>query len=294
MEAFLTEYSAYLSSVRKVSGNTLQSYLRDVRQFLDSVGAVELNAVDDVCVSGYLSALEASGRSASTCKRVLSSLKCYFSFLEETGRLAQNPAQALHVCAEAKKLPEVLTNDEVGRLLEQPDTSTMKGCRDKAILELLYATGIKVSEIVAVNRDDIDLENGVLRCRNGKKERMIPLYPTAVSALSCYMELFLGEVEDDGAGKAFFVNMNARRLSRQGVWKIIKYYAQRAEICKDITPQTLRHSFATHLMENGAKLKDVQEMLGHADISSTQVYLRLADDHFRDVCLQCHPRARQS
>lgn len=294
MEAFLTEYSAYLSSVRRVSGNTLQSYLRDIRQFLDCVGAAAPGLIDCACVSGYLSEIKAAGRSASTCKRVLSSLKCYFSFLEETRRIPQSPVQELHSDACEKKLPEILTDDEINCLLGQPDISTIKGCRDKAILELLYATGIKASEVVAINREDIDLKNAFLRCRSGRKERVIPLYPAAVSILSRYYGLFGGEAEADGEGSPFFVNMNSGRLSRQGIWKIIKQYAQSAGISKAITPQTLRHSFAAHLMKNGAQLKDVQKMLGHADISSTQVYLRLADEHCREVYLQCHPRARES
>lgn len=294
MEAFLTEYSAYLTSVRKVSGNTLQSYLHDVKQFLDSVGTAAIELIDDKCVSGYLSAMRSAGRSAATCKRELSSLKCYFSFLEKTRRISQNPVCTLHVCPCEKKLPEILTDDEVTRLLCQPDVSTIKGCRDRAILELLYATGVKVSEVVAANRDDIDLSNSILFCRGGKKNRVIPLYPAAVSILARYNELLGGEAQADGDGKPFFVNMNGSRLSRQGIWKIIKFYAESAGVDKVITPQTLRHSFAAHLMKNGAKLKDVQKMLGHADASSTQVYMRLVNDEFRESYMQCHPRARQS
>lgn len=297
METYIMEYNTYLSGDRKVSGNTLQSYLRDVRQFFDYLQECNpippLCEIDNTCVKRYITSLEAGGRSAATCKRTVSSLKCYFSFLLQNHYLETNPVLEIHTVVPEKKLPEILTNEEVERLLEQPDSSTIKGCRDKAILELLYATGIKVSEIVAVNVDDIDLENGVLRCHSGKKERMIPLYPKVITALSNYADLYIGDIERDKTGLPFFVNMNTKRLTRQGIWKIIKYYAESAGISKDITPQTLRHSFATHLMKNGARLKDVQQMLGHSDISSTQIYLRLADDHFREVCLNCHPRARQ-
>lgn len=297
METFITEYSTYLAQDRKVAGNTFQSYLRDVRQFFDYIKSngyhAKLCDIDNACIKKYIAALEAQGRSVATCKRIVSSLKCYFAFLSQNGYLQINPASEIHTSVPEKKLPEILTNDEVERLLEQPDLSTMKGCRDKAILELLYATGIKVSEVVAANADDIDLENSVLRCRNGKKERMIPLYPKVVTALANYVNLYIGEAEEDEFGLPFFVNMNAKRLTRQGIWKIIKFYAESAGVSKDITPQTLRHSFAAHLMENGARLKDVQKMLGHSDISSTQIYLRLADNHFREVCLNCHPRARE-
>ncbi len=297
METFLIEYGTYLSEERRVSGNTLQSYLRDVRQFFEYVKEkkpiFELCDIDNAYMNSYLFFLEAGGRSAATCKRIISSLKCYFTFLVQNNHMKMNPVLEIHAMVPEKKLPEILTNDEVERLLDQPDSSTIKGCRDKAILELLYATGIKVSEVVAVNTDDIDLENGILRCRSGKKERLIPLYPKVITALANYADLYIGDVEQDESGIPLFVNMNTKRLTRQGIWKIIKYYADSAGICKDITPQTLRHSFATHLMKNGARLKDVQQMLGHSDISSTQIYLRLADDHFREVCLNCHPRARQ-
>ncbi|MEG2119193.1 MAG: tyrosine-type recombinase/integrase, partial [Pseudoflavonifractor sp.] len=190
-----------------------------------------------------------------------------------------------------RKLPQILTNKEVDTFLEQPDASDAKGCRDKAMLELLYATGIRVSELIGLNLEHLNLSAGFLRCVGRDKERVIPLYPAAVRALADYITHVRPQMIEQPDEQALFVNMSGERMSRQGFWKIIKHYQAKAEIKKDITPHTLRHSFAAHLLENGADLRSIQEMLGHADISSTQIYAQLVNQKLKDVYNKAHPRA---
>jgi len=203
-----------------------------------------------------------------------------------------NPAKAIKLEKSVKKLPQILSGKEIELLLSQPDTKELKGCRDKAMLELLYATGIRSSELIDLNVQDINIHTGTLSCNNGKMERIIPVYSTAVTAISDYISRARSLIITPEGGQALFTNLNGRRLTRQGFWKIVKGYAEQAGIVKEITPHTLRHSFALHLLENGAELKDIQLMLGHADISSTQVYVHLLNDHFKEVYNNCHPRAK--
>ena len=190
-----------------------------------------------------------------------------------------------------RKYPEILTNREVELFLEQPKCVDEKGFRDHAMLEVLYATGIRVSELIGLNVEDVNLTVGFIRCTSRGKERIIPLYTAAVKALRDYLENIRPRIIADEREKALFVNMNGERMSRQGFWKIIKYYQDKAEITKDITPHMLRHSFAVHLLENGADLRSIQEMLGHADISSTQIYTQAIRHQLKDVYNKAHPRA---
>ena len=241
-------------------------------------------------VDQYIKYLLSLGKSVATATRSLASLKSFYNFLLREHVVTVNPAKGVVLEKVERKLPQVLTSKEVELFLEQPDPRDAKGCRDKAMLELLYATGIRVSELIDLNLEHLNLSAGFLRCVTKKKERIIPLYSAAVRALADYIEHVRPQLTEQPNERALFVNMNGTRMSRQGFWKIIKHYQDMAEIKKDITPHTLRHSFATHLLENGADLRSIQEMLGHADISSTQVYTQVINQKLKDVYNKAHPR----
>lgn len=290
---YLTEYERYLAERKKASPNTLSSYLRDIRQYLAWLSEEGLTpeqaAQSDV--ERYIKAQTGKGKSAATVTRSLASLKSFYTYLLGVGRVLVNPAKGPAPAKVERKLPHILTAKEVELFLEQPDASDAKGCRDRAMLELLYATGIRVSELIGLNLDNVNLSASFIRCSSRGKERIIPLYPAAVRALQDYLEHVRPQVIEHMDEKALFVNMNGERMSRQGFWKIIKHYQETAGIQKDITPHTLRHSFAAHLLENGADLHSIQEMLGHADISSTQIYAQLVNQKLKDVYQKAHPRA---
>lgn len=295
MRDYCKEFSEYLIHQKTVSANTLDSYRRDVEHFLkylDSKGLGGPADADTDFLNGYVKRLKSDGRSNSTITRHIASIRCFYRFLILRRLADSNPAKAVKLEKAQKKLPQILSGQEIELLLSQPDVKEVKGCRDKAMLELLYATGIRASELVALNVEDINLHTGMLYCNKGRAERLIPVYQTAISAISDYILRGRAQIITPEGGQALFVNLNGRRLTRQGFWKIVKGYAGRAGIVKEITPHTLRHSFALHLLENGAELKDIQAMLGHADISSTQVYMHLLNDHFKEVYNHCHPRAK--
>ena len=288
-------YASYLKTEKKVSENTLSSYLRDVRQFAEYCGREELTLtqVSRREVEGYIRYLNSRGKSVSTVTRAAASLKSFYGYLIRTGKIVVNPVRGVVPTRVERKLPQILTSKEVELFLEQPERTDPKGCRDHAMLELLYATGIRVSELIDLNMDDLNLSGGFLRCtKKGKgKERIIPIYTAAVRALSEYLKDVRPQLLEAPYESALFVNMSGKRMSRQGFWKIIKHYQEKAGIQKDITPHTLRHSFAAHLLENGADLRSIQEMLGHADISSTQIYAQLVNHKLKDVYIKAHPRA---
>ena len=289
----LAGYETYLKERKKSSPNTLSSYLRDIRQYLawlEEEGLVPEQAVQGD-VERYIRSLTGRGKSPATVTRCLASLKSFYTYLLAEGAVEVNPARGQTSAKVERKLPRILTAKEVELFLEQPDRSDPKGCRDKAMLELLYATGIRVSELIGLDLDHVNLSAGFIRCAGHGKERIIPLYPAAVKALQDYIEHVRPQVIERPDEKALFVNMNGERMSRQGFWKIIKHYQDKAGIQKDITPHTLRHSFAAHLLENGADLRSIQEMLGHADISSTQIYAQLVNQKLKDVYNKAHPRA---
>ena len=291
---FLLAYENYLIDVKNASVNTLSSYLRDVRQlgeFLSEQGVSVYTAANEEHLESYISSLRSAGKSVSTVSRNIASLKNFYSFLVVKGFVSYNPAMKLVPEKSSHKLPEILTAREVELLLEQPECSDRKGYRDRAMLELLYATGIRVSELINLDVGDVNLSAGIISCRSRDKIRAIPLYAAAVKALKDYIEFIRPQMVSSPAERALFVNVNGERMSRQGFWKIIKSYQQKAGIEKDITPHTLRHSFATHLLENGADLRSIQEMLGHADISSTQIYSQLVKRQLKDVYIKAHPRA---
>lgn len=290
---YLSGYETWLSREKKAASNTLSSYLRDVRQFsewLDGEGiALPQVAQDDV--KRYASYLTRKGKSDATVVRSVASLKSFYSYMLAIHSVPVNPAKGFTPSKLERKLPEILTGKEVDLFLDQPDVSDAKGCRDKAMLEVLYATGIRVSELISLDVQDVNLSVGFIRCVGKTKERAIPLYKAAVRALAAYINEVRPQLLDDPLERALFVNMNGERMSRQGFWKIVKFYQEKAGISKDITPHTLRHSFAAHLLENGADLKSIQEMLGHADISSTQIYTQVVNQKLRDVYTKAHPRA---
>ncbi len=288
----LAAYQGYLTEEKHSSNNTLNSYTRDVSQFfrwLDSENIAPENAAQ-ADVDRYTKYLLSLNKSVATVTRSLASLKSFYTYLQGEKLIPTNPAKGVSLDKVERKLPQILTNKEVELFLEQPDPRDAKGCRDKAMLELLYATGIRVTELIDLNLEHLNLSAGFLRCVNHKKERIIPLYATAVRALADYIEHVRPQLIEQMDERALFVNMNGSRMSRQGFWKIIKHYQEQAGIQKEITPHTLRHSFAAHLLENGADLRSIQEMLGHADISSTQVYTHLVNQKLKDVYNKAHPR----
>lgn len=290
----LERYERYLTEVKKASNNTLSSYLRDVRQlgeYLVANTEVALDTATEDDLAEYIEALRAKGKSVSTVSRAIASLKNFYQFLLEEHVVDALPTGKLVPDKATQKLPQILSSQEVDLLLEQPQCVDMKGYRDKAMLELLYATGIRVSELISLNITDVDLGSAVIHCKKKDKVRAIPLYPKAVMALSEYIEFIRPQMIATPDEQSLFVNISGERMSRQGFWKIIKHYQQKAGIEKTITPHTLRHSFAAHLLENGADLHSIQEMLGHADISSTQVYSQLVKKQLKDVYSKAHPRA---
>ena len=291
---YLTLYEKYLTAEKDACANTVSAYLRDVTQFQEFLHVEEdsdLRRAAPEMVQHYMDWMHGKGKSAASVTRFLASAKSFYKFMVSSGVLAANPARGLTAAKVERKYPEILTSKEVELFLEQPQCVDAKGFRDHAMLELLYATGIRVSELIALNVDDLNLSAGFLRCASRGRERIIPLYPAAVKALRDYEINVRPEIIADMDERALFVNMNGERMSRQGFWKIIKYYQEKAGIQKDITPHTLRHSFAVHLLENGADLRSIQEMLGHADISSTQIYTHVVKNQLKDVYNNAHPKA---
>lgn len=293
MVLFLDKYEQYLINVKHASGNTVASYMRDLNQFATYLREVntEFEDVSRDTVCEYVQNLQDRGKSTATVSRSLASLKSFFVYAVSQQWRDDNPVTNIHLEKTEKKLPQILTGKEVELLLEQPKCTDLKGFRDKAMLELLYATGIRVSELINLDIDDVNIPGSFIKCTSGNKVRIIPLYPAAIKALSDYIDTVRPKMVADIGEVSLFVNVSGERMSRQGFWKIIKYYQEKAQIQKDITPHTLRHSFAAHLLENGADLRSIQEMLGHSDISSTQVYAQLVKQNLKSVYNKFHPRA---
>lgn len=283
-------YENYLSKVKQASANTISSYMRDIRQFADWLGT-EVADATQLNISAYLQHLEQDGRSAATISRTLASLKNFYAYLVSSGFCEKTPVIDIHIDRGEKKLPQILTGREIELLLSQPLCVDAKGFRDKAMLEVMYATGVRVTELIDLDIDDVNLEMGVVKCTAAKKTRMIPLYPAALRALTIYIRDIRESMLAASEETALFVNVNGSRMSRQGFWKILKHYQAAAHIEKEITPHTLRHSFAVHLLENGADLNSLQELMGHCDISSTQMYTQLINQKLNKVYKKCHPKA---
>ena len=278
MNTYVKEYTSFMTDIRHKSLNTVESYKRDVTQYisyLDGTGVTDISSTTKTTVLSYLLYLQKEGRASSTVSRTLASLRSYYLFMMQNGVVKSNPTSNLEAPHVEKKIPKILSGEEVELLLEQPKNCDNKGIRDKAMLELLYATGIRVSELINLDVSDVNVPMSFVRCKGGKKERIIPMGHQAKDALENYINNVRKYMVKDENETALFVNCSGARLSRQGFWKLIKYYQHIAGIETDITPHTLRHSFAAHLLENGADLHSIQEMMGHADISSTQVYSRM-------------------
>ncbi|QNL45840.1 site-specific tyrosine recombinase XerD [Oscillibacter hominis] len=291
---YIAGYRDYLTDVKHSSANTVSSYLRDITQFhtyLEDNGQSDFKKVKPETIKTYMTWMLGKGKSATSVTRSVASLKSFYGYMVSYGFMKSSPAKGVAAAKVERKYPQILTSKEVELFLEQPQCVDAKGYRDHAMLELLYATGIRVSELISLNLEDLNLAAGLVHCESKGKERIIPLYHTAVKALQDYVKDIRPQIISDADERALFVNMNGDRMSRQGFWKIIKYYQEKAGIEKDITPHTLRHSFAAHLLENGADLRSIQEMLGHADISSTQIYTHVVKKQLKDVYNKAHPRA---
>lgn len=295
MESYVNDFINYLAVERGLAQNTLESYGRDLRQFQTFLQNSQLdflqNSNRDTILS-YLNNLQVKGRAVSTISRNLAAIKSFYQYLVRERHLEKDPAVNLESPKLEKKLPKILSIAEVEELLKQPNTSQPTGLRDKSMLELLYATGIRVSELINLNISDVNLDMGYIKCYGkGSKERIVPLGSIAAKCAQEYINKGRPKLVRTYEESSLFVNHHGNRLTRQGFWKIIKKYALEANITKDITPHTLRHSFATHLLENGADLRSVQEMLGHADISTTQIYTHVTKNHLKEVYDKTHPRA---
>jgi integrase/recombinase XerD len=296
MKKLIHEFINYLSVERGLAVNTLESYGRDLRQYSEFLETDDddaaLDSVSRNTILNYLLYLQSQGKATATIARRLAALKAFYQFLVREKRIGSDPTANLESPKLEKRLPKVLTVSEVERLLAQPDPGQAAGVRDRAMLELLYATGIRVSELVSLDVGDVNLEMGYIKCAGkGSKERIVPLGSLAIQSCRDYLGGARPRLVREREEQALFVNHHGHRLTRQGFWKIVKKYADDAKIEKEITPHTLRHSFATHLLENGADLRSVQEMLGHADISTTQIYTHVTKGRLKEVYAKAHPRA---
>lgn len=294
MLEYVDDFVYFIGNTRHKSTNTVQSYKRDVSQYINylkSSGITDISKTTKTTVLTYLLKLQNQGRASSTVSRTLASLRSFYLFIIESGTSMKDPTKNLEAPHVEKKLPQILSPRQIDLLLEQPSMDDPKGIRDKAMLELLYATGIKVSELINLKIKEVNLSVGFVICKTDKKERIIPMGNIAKSALTNYINNARNTMIANSNEEILFVNCNGQPLSRQGFWKIVKQYGKQAEIDADITPHILRHSFAAHLLENGADLKSIQEMLGHSDISSTQVYSHLMKSRINDVYKKAHPRA---
>lgn len=282
-----------LQNDKKLSDNTLQSYRRDILQFEKFLDANDINfsKATEENIEDYLKELQKEGKKTSTASRSLATIRSFYQYLLRTKKVKEDPTVSIQSPKIEKRVPSVLTSEEVELLLDQPKDVDLKGTRDKAMLEFAYATGMKVTEIIDLNIDDVNFDENTVLCSNGKKARIIPLGTLAEKALKEYVEDARPIMVKDETNKALFVNVNGDRLTRQGFWKIVKYYKEQAHIEKDITPHVLRHSFATHLLQNGADLKSIQAMLGHSDISSTQIYAQFQTPELKNIYKKAHPRA---
>ena len=293
MEKQVKLFLSFLKDDKKLSENTLQSYRRDIEQYEKYVSENKINylKVTEETITDYMEYLREENKKESTISRSLASIRSFYQYLIRTKKIKKDPTSKIESPKINKRVPNILTSKEVELLLDQPKDVDLKGTRDKAMLEFAYATGMRVTEMISLNIDDVKLDEGYVVCKGRNKSRNIPLGSMSLKALKEYMEDSRPYLIRDEEEPALFVNISGTRLTRQGFWKIVKYYKEQAHIEKDITPHVLRHSFATHLLQNGAELKAIQTMLGHSDISSTQVYMQFQDPALRNVYKKAHPRA---
>lgn len=293
MEKQISSFLEFIKEDKKLSDNTLQSYRRDIVQLEEYMNENKLSyqKVTEEDMRRYFSYLQQTGKKTSTISRNVASIRSFYQFLVRNKKIKKDPTEKIQSPKVEKKAPSVLTSSEIELLLEQPKNIDLKGIRDKAMLEFAYATGMRVSEIISLNIEDVNLKDGLVNCRTSARQRKIPLGSLSLRALADYIENSRPILIKDDSVEALFVNTNGKRLTRQGFWKIVRYYKEQAHITKDITPHVLRHSFATHLLQNGADLKSIQTMLGHSDISSTQVYMQFQDESIKSIYKNAHPRA---
>ena len=292
MEQEIEKYIEYLTTVKKCSLNTVQSYRRDLiklNDFLDSNGVKDVKDVNTTLLRSYVLYMEGEKKSSATVSRSIASIRSFFIYLLENGKVQGNPTDGLKPPKVEKKTPETLTIEEVNLLLEQPSGDSPKEIRDKAMLELLYATGLRVSELISLKISDVNLSLNYIECHDRTKSRIIPIENAAKFALNKYITEVRPSMCADS--EYLFTNVKGEMMSRQGFWKVLKSYAKKAGIEKDITPHMIRHSFATHMVINGADLASLQEMLGHSDISTTQIYLKVKPSKLKEVYDKAHPRA---
>lgn len=293
MEEQIQSFIVYLHNVKDTSRNTELSYERDLRKleaFLKTQGITEVTDISAVSLNAYVRYLEAESFKAATISRNIASVKAFCHYLLRSGSLTADVSENLKAPRVEKKVPEILSMEEIDRLLQQPGNGNPKEIRDRAMLELLYATGIRVSELISLKLSDVNMQMGYIICHDRNKERAVPFGNKAREALTEYFFKARGGMVSDPMEETLFVNCSGKPMSRQGFWKLIKHYAHKAGITEEITPHTLRHSFAAHLVANGADLRSVQEMLGHSDISTTQIYAAMNHNHIRDVYAKAHPR----
>lgn len=294
MNIVLQDFLIYMSEIKKASQNTISSYRNDLTKLmkhLEQQGVTDIEKIKETSINSYVLTLEREGKSPATVSRNIASIKAFMYFLIRKGILREDPSERIKPPKVEKKLPQTLSMEQINGLLEQPDKETKKGIRDKAMLELLYATGLRVSELISIQYDDINIKNKYIRCNNSYKERIIPFGNKAKQALEAYFQGVRAELIGKLDSNTCFTNLSGEPMSRQGFWKIIKSYGKAAGIQDEITPQILRHSFAVHMMENGADIRSVQELLGYSDVTSTQIYLQAKKGKIRDVYENTHPRA---
>lgn len=293
MEKQVKLFLSFLKDDKKLSENTLQSYRRDIEQYEKYVSENKINylKVTEETITDYMEYLREENKKESTISRSLASIRSFYQYLIRTKKIKKDPTSKIESPKINKRVPNILTSKEVELLLDQPKDVDLKGTRDKAMLEFAYATGMRVTEMISLNIDDVKLDEGYVVCKGRNKSRNIPLGSMSLKALKEYMEDSRPYLIRDEEEPALFVNISGTRLTRQGFWKIVKYYKEQAHIEKDITPHVLRHSFATHLLQNGAELKAIQTMLGHSDILSTQVYMQFQDESLKNIYKKAHPRA---
>ena len=293
MEKQVKLFLEFLQNDKKASDNTLQSYRRDIEQYQNYINENKINfsKVTTEELATYFEHLKEIGKKPSTISRNLASIRAFYQFLVKNRKAKKDPTIGVQSPKIEKKAPSILTSKEVELLLDQPSNVDLKGIRDKAMLEFAYATGMRVTEIISLNISDVNLVEGYVRCNKANKARTIPLGTLSLKALTEYVKKARPVLIKDDSTQALFVNINGSRLTRQGFWKIVKYYKEQAHISKEITPHVLRHSFASHLLQNGADLKSIQTMLGHSDISSTQVYMKFQNDSIKNMYNKTHPRA---
>ena len=296
MEKTVVKYLKFLAEEKRSSANTLSSYRRDLLRFGEYLKEYKLDylSLHNTDILTYMNRMQEDGMSPATVSRNLASIRSFYIYLMRKKKVSEDPTFNIRSLKKEKTLPTTLTGPEVEVLLSMPKTDEPKGCRDKAMLEVLYATGLRVSELISLDLDDINLKIGYINCVTTSGARVVPIYAEAIKAVKDYIEKSRNILCFDESVKALFVNINGKRMSRQGFWKILKKYKEEAGIPKEITPHTLRHSFALHLLENGADLKSIQELLGHSDISSTQIYSEIASKRLKDVYNKAHPRAGKS